>query len=125
MKQPPLDGTHERTEPTVLYVIFRSLFFPAAGVALAFWIIHAAYLPRVGLGTVERIAELGRHLGQPFDGDVVACLGNSIVMEGIDASIVERTAGGRWQVENLATTGAGPTEFQILLPRLLKARPRV
>jgi hypothetical protein len=110
----------------VLTVIGRSLLFPAAGALCAALFLANFYLPRAGIGTVERIAALGRHLNEPFvEHPVAVFLGNSITMEGIDAGVVEETAGNNWHAENLATSGAGPLEFQIVAPKLLKARPDV
>jgi hypothetical protein len=104
----------------------RSLLFPTLGAALAYWLICDWYLPRFGLGTVERIAALGRHLdGATQSRQLAPVLGNSILMEGIDASRVEASGKLPWSVENFAMSGAGPTEFLVVLPTILKLQPRI
>lgn len=124
--QAPAIERDARSPLSVGRVIGRSLFFPALGAALAALVLSELYLPRFGIGTVERIAALGGHLSSPYhDHPTAVSLGNSVTLEGMDAAIVERAAGAGWRAENLATSGAGPTEFQILLPKLLEARPDV
>ncbi|MDX1964663.1 MAG: hypothetical protein SFX18_16050 [Pirellulales bacterium] len=110
------------------------------GTGLAMW-LHAAYLlPRLGVGNVQRIVDLGRLTGTPFSQNSVVILGNSIMMEGISAPVIERqlsraksesaTASSVIQhlpavnVYNCSIGGCGINEQRILLPRLLKAGPR-
>ncbi len=105
-------------------VIFRMLSFPALGVALGWFLLSDALLPTIGVGSVERIVALGRHLQSPFPHrPTLALLGNSITREGVDAPLVEQSAPPGWQVENLAISGSGITEFLILAPKLLAAKP--
>ncbi len=47
-------------------------------------------LPITGVGSVQRIVELGRHLHEPLaPAPTIAFLGNSITREGIDTRLVE------------------------------------
>jgi hypothetical protein len=96
------------------------------GLVGAFLLLANVVLPVFGLGTVNRIAELGRHLDQPFSSHPIAvCLGSSITLEGVDARIVTKASQNRWQVENLALSGCTVGEFPIVLPKLLDAKPDV
>jgi hypothetical protein len=97
----------------------------AAGVAVGVAVVFGVLLPIVGLGQVERIRALGQHLDEGFPHPPVAVLlGNSSVVEGLDALIAAEVADG-WHVENLAINGCDLTETRVLLGKLLAAEPDV
>ena len=109
---------------SVVAALLWMLIAPAIGAAAGLLLLVTIVLPKVGLGSVERIAALGRHLQvdlQPRP--VVAFLGNSITREGIDTIAVDSATGGRWHAQNLALSGCNVTELRIQLPRLMQAHP--
>lgn len=101
-----------------LRLIAAFLGFPALGASVGYGLLVAAVLPAFGLGTVERIAAIGRHLQQPLPPSMTVFLGSSIVREGIDAGALN--AG---PAENLAISGCGWTEFRAIAPLVIQARP--
>ena len=97
-----------------------------AGTAVAFAVLVHVLLPTLGVGDVQRIVELGRHLDQPRQhGPYIVFLGNSITMEGIDTAMVRSTAKRPGRIENLALSGCGTNEQRVLLPKLLGSRPNI
>lgn len=99
---------------------------PLAGAAAGYVLLVSVLLPRLGVGDVERIVQLGHHLDH-VDGRVaeVVFLGDSVTMEGIDASIVREVSHVQGRIENLALSGCGVNEQRVLLPKLLAAHPAV
>jgi len=97
---------------------------PAVGAAVGFLLLTKIVLPITGVGSVERIVQLGRHLDAPLaPTPTIAFLGNSITREGIDTRVVAETAPARWHSQNLAISACGLSELRVLLPKLLAARP--
>ena len=113
-------------ERSVLAALLRILMAPAIGAAVGMLLLITVVLPTLGLGSVERIAALGRHLQADLQPrPVVAFLGNSITREGIDAAAVDNATGSRWHAQNLALSGCSVTEMRILLPKLMQAHPEL
>ena len=94
------------------------------GHALGFVLLVNVVLPKIGLGSVERIVQLGRHLDAPLlPAPTLALVGNSITREGVDTRLVEEAAPQGWHAQNLAISGCGLSEVRLLLPKVLAARP--
>lgn len=115
------------TGPSACRTVARAVVLiaaPIAGVALAAAMLVGWLIPTVGLGGVDRIRQLGRHLDAPRDGRPTAVvLGDSVAMEGVDAALVEASAPPGWTVENLAIEDCQLTEQLVLLPKLLRSKP--
>jgi hypothetical protein len=108
----------------VVRLLARFILLPALGALLGFVLLVKVVLPAIGVGTVERIVQLGRHLDQSLGPTpTVALLGNSITREGVDTRIVEETAPHGWHAQNFAISACSLSEMQVQLPRLLAARP--
>ena len=91
---------------------------------LGFVLLVKVVLPAIGVGSVERIVQLGHHLDEPLaPSPTVALLGNSITREGVDTRLVEETAPAGWHAQNLAISACSLSEMQVQLPKLLAARP--
>lgn len=115
---------HSGTARASLAVIVRMLVLPALGAVLGFVLLVKVVLPITGVGSVQRIVELGRHLNEPLTpAPTIAFLGNSITREGIDIRLVEETAPPGWYAQNLAISACGLGELHVLLPKVLAARP--
>jgi len=100
------------------------LLLPALGAVLGFLLLVKVVLPLVGVGSVERVVQLGRHLDEPLaPAPCVALLGNSITREGVDTRLVAETAPAGWHSQNFAISACSLSEIRILLPKLLQARP--
>ena len=129
MKVETFSGTpsRRRRRRSFVAVALMQVAATLVGAALGYAALVGLLLPRLGLGDVQRIVELGRHLDQlsvPREG-YVAFLGDSITREGVDAAMVRAASGRPWRVENLALSGCGVNEQRVLLPKLLESRPGV
>jgi len=110
----------------VLGVLAVRVGSTALGAAIGYLLLSYVLLPSIGLGNVDRVAQLGAHLQTPQDdAPRVVLLGNSITREGIDAGEVQSAAPPGWRVENHAVGGAGMLEQRLMLPKVLQTRPRV
>jgi hypothetical protein len=117
-------STNTKSGSAAAATILRMLFWPALGATLALVLLTKVVLPVTGVGSVERIVQLGRHLDTPFSPPpMIAFLGNSITREGIDARLVEETAPAGWYAQNLAISACGLSELRVQLPKVLAARP--
>ncbi len=97
---------------------------PIAGAAVAFWLLVTVLIPTIGVGDVQRIIDLGAKLESPITPQpTAAIIGNSVLIEGINASMVAEAAPPGWHARNFAINGCDLTEQQILLPKLISARP--
>ena len=104
--------------------LLRMLVLPAVGAALGFLLLVKVILPLAGVGSVERVVQLGRHLDKPLaPAPSIALLGNSITREGVDTRIMAETAPAGWNAQNFAISACGLNEIRILLPKLLQAHP--
>lgn len=116
-------GSPSRPRPLIV-VALGQVTMPLLGAAVGGVILVCVLIPRLGLGDVERIIQLGYHLDQTRSGSPYAVfLGDSVTMEGIDAAIVQSAARTDWKVENLAVSGCGVNEQRILLPKVLNTGP--
>lgn len=97
----------------------------AAAVALHLW----AVIPTIGVGAngLTRMVRLGQHLAAlaaaPRAGPTACILGDSVGVEGIDASAIERGAQGAWHAENYAINGATREQIRVIVPKVLATRP--
>lgn len=107
--------------PGVMIVALLSA--PFLGALLGFVLLNAVVIPRIGYGGVNRIVSLGAHLTSPYTRPTAVCLGNSVTIEGVDATLVERAAGTDVSVENLAIAGAHAAELRVQAPLVAAARP--
>jgi hypothetical protein len=99
---------------------------PLAGAAIAFWLLVTVLIPTIGVGDVQRIIDLGAALESPLPQEpTAAIIGNSVLIEGINASMVAEAAPPGWHARNFAINGCDLTEQQILLPRLIETGPEV
>jgi hypothetical protein len=92
--------------------------------ALGIWVVVAeANVMPVGL---RRILEVQRHLAEgsgPSGG--VAVLGSSVVVEGVDCTVLARQLARGTACENLAWTGGNLRQWLMIEPALRKSPPRV
>jgi hypothetical protein len=94
------------------------------GAVIGYLLLVYVLIPRLGLGDVQRIIYLGRHLDGPRpSGAYAVFLGDSITRQAVDASIVQSTAPGQWRVENFALSECMINEQRIMLPHLFGAQP--
>lgn len=102
---------------------------PLVGVLLAVAIHLFVVLPAIGVGSngLTRMVRLGEHLatieGTRAGKPRVCVLGDSVSVEGIDASAIERSASDAWQVENYAINGATREQIRVILPKVLATKP--
>ena len=97
------------------------------GLALAVAAQLGYLLPRFGTGSsdLNRMVALGLHLERPYQASAVAAaVGDSVTVEGIDAGIVASNAPSGWTVENIGINGCDRAEVNVILPRVLRAKPR-
>ena len=117
----PVEEIEIDPSPSIVGVMARILIAPAVGVVLAALLLFYVLLPTIGLGSVERIAALGKHLEHRIAHRPTAVfLGNSITREGIDARLVEAAASGGWHAENGAENAETqrPRAGDVSTPRL-------
>ena len=91
----------------------------AIALALNIWVI----IPALGPGNVARLAALGGRIDSG-PGPTVVFVGNSITVEGIDASVVAEAIGPGATVENWGINGCALEEVRVILPKVLRAKPR-
>ena len=98
---------------------------PALGVGLGILLLLTLILPKMGYAGGHRPMALGLSLTESSLSEVPTAvfLGSSIVVEGIDAELVEAAAPG-WNAYNLAINGCEINEQRLMLPRILAAGPR-
>jgi hypothetical protein len=96
------------------------------GILIAFLVHEYWYIPKVGLGSVERIVRFGQLLDHQFPADKanVVALGNSIVYEGLDAQLANQESGEEFRIWNCAIGGFALTEQKIMLPKIVSANPK-
>ena len=124
IEEPSIAVASRAAGPGVVITILRIVLLPSLGALLGFVLLAKFLLPVIGLGSVERIVQLGQHLNARLSpAPTVAFLGNSITREGVDTTIVDSTAPAGWHSQNLAISGCGLSEIRILLPKTLDARP--
>ncbi|MFZ4573575.1 MAG: hypothetical protein ACOYN0_04210 [Phycisphaerales bacterium] len=100
--------------PTILGVL--------AAAALQLWVIF----PRMGAGSadLDRCIALGELYREGLsDQPTVVCIGDSVSVEGIDASVVAANAPPGWRILNAALNGGDRLEQAVMLPALAKAQP--
>ena len=102
----------------------------AIGVLLGCWLLVAVLLPRLGLGEVDRIRQLGLHIDQRDTANdrlaLTVLLGDSITREGVDTQIIAdhwSEASRSHRFENWAVSGCTLVEQRIQLTRVLAAKP--
>lgn len=84
-------------------------------------------LPTLKLGStgLDRVVALASHLREsPPDTPRLVFVGDSVTVEGIDASLVERAAPPGWKVENLGINGCDRPHVAVILPTVLASKPR-
>ncbi len=106
---------------------FASCMLPtAAGVAAAVAFHLFVVLACLGTGSpdLNRMIALGQRLdeGSPTTPTVVF-IGDSVTVEGIDASIVESATGGGWKALNFGLNGADRAELDVIVPKVARLRP--
>jgi len=79
------------TRPTGTIRELLSFLLPVAiGLAIAFVLLREVAIPRLGLSQTQRIKELITRLDNGLgDKPTLVFLGNSVTVEGVDASIVQ------------------------------------
>lgn len=95
----------------------------ALGACAALALNMFVLMPALGVGNVERIVALGRHIDAGASPAVVT-LGNSVTVEGIDAGAIADELGGGASAENWGINGAAVEEVRLTLPKVLSAGPR-
>lgn len=106
---------------------FAWCFAPSlVGLALAMMFQLWFMLPRFGTGSsdLNRMVALGQHVRSTFPPNSAIALGDSVTVEGIDASIVRSAAPSGWHVENAGINGCDRAEVAVILPAVLAAKPR-
>ena len=106
---------------------FAFCFAPLViGLALAVGFHLKVVLPRFGTGSsdLNRMVELGKRLDSPLsDTPTTVFVGDSVTVEGIDASLVAKAAPAGWRVLNFGINGCDRAELDVILPKVAKARP--
>ncbi|HVU88617.1 MAG TPA: SGNH/GDSL hydrolase family protein [Pirellulales bacterium] len=124
IEEPLVEPTSVALPTSLLRPIVRMLLWPALGAVLGLVLLVKVVLPTFGVGSVERVVQLGRHLDQPLTpAPSVAFLGNSITREGVDTRLVDETAPAGWHAQNFAISAASLSEMRVQLPKILSARP--
>ena len=99
---------------------------PAVGVALAV-VILPQVIDLVGFGSLDRIRLLGERVDQLAasgdDAGATLLVGNSVVVEGLDAATVRAAADSKTPVRNYGLDGTSLAETEAILPRLLATQP--
>jgi hypothetical protein len=90
-----------------------------AGLLLTRWVV----IPTMGAGNVERLVALGRHIDAGASPEVVF-LGTSVAVESIDAERVAAHLPTGWTAENWSINGCAIKEVRLILPKVLRAKPR-
>ncbi|MEM7230454.1 MAG: hypothetical protein AAF432_16770 [Planctomycetota bacterium] len=104
--------------------VLACLLLPAIGVVCAYLLLRVAVLPTIGYGYAERLIAIGERLDTSMaDQPTAIFLGSSVVVEGIDASIVEDAAPG-WRALNFAINGCEINEQRVMLDKVVAAQPR-
>ena len=92
------------------------------GLAFAFVSLREVAIPKLGLSQNQRLKELVERLGEGFeDESVLVFVGNSITVEGVDASVVQEQfdkAGTRWRAMHFGINGANLAELGVLAPTI-------
>lgn len=106
---------------------FAFCFVPTgAGVGLAMAFHFLVVLGWLGTGSpdLNRMVALGERLAEPPPVEpTLAFIGDSVTVEGIDASIVAEATGGSWKVVNFGLNGADRAELDVIVPKVAKHRP--
>jgi hypothetical protein len=125
ISEPPVQTpTDTRSSGAAAATILRMVCLPALGAILAFVLLAKVVLPITGVGSVERIVQLGRHLDTELSpAPMIVFVGNSITREGINARLVEDAAPAGWHAANLAISACGLSELRVQLPKVLAASP--
>lgn len=111
---------------SVVGVLFALLGSASLGVALAAWMLPTLVLPVTGYPGVDRIVALGAFMDEDASrGADAVFLGSSIIVEGIDASIVSHTWGPERRVYNFAVNGCGIGEISVLIHKLARQEPAI
>ena len=99
---------------------------PAVGVLLALAVLPQV-IELVGFGSLDRIRLLGQRIDRLAktgdDAGATLLIGNSVVVEGLDADAVQLAAGSPSPVRNYGLDGTSLAESEAILPRLLATRP--
>lgn len=108
--------------PTLLFTGFPVCF----GVLLAIGLHFGVVIPTIGTGysAVTRTVRVGQFLESPLPPRSIAMIGDSVSIEGLDATRVSSSAGGH-PTFNFAVNGGTPTDYAVQLPKILAARPAV
>jgi lysophospholipase L1-like esterase len=106
---------------------FAFCFVPvAAGVGLAVAFHLFVVLGWLGTGSpdLNRMVALGERLDEPSPTEpTLVFIGDSVTVEGIDASIVARATGGAWQALNFGLNGADRAELDVIVPKVARHKP--
>ena len=114
IEEPPVQAQPTATQALpVVRLLCALILLPAFGALLGFVLLVKVVLPAIGIGTVERIVQLGRHLDQSLAPvPTIALLGNSITREGVDTRLLEETAPAGWHAQNFAISACSLSEMQ-------------
>ncbi len=114
-----------RDQAPALGTLIASLASILLGAGVGYALLSGVVLEIIDLGDVQRIVELARHLDRDeFPDSWTAFVGNSVVRDGIDSQIAIPTQDGEPLAQNLALSGAGLNELQVMLPKLLTRSPK-
>lgn len=106
---------------------FAFCFAPLViGLAVAVGVHLKVVLPRFGTGSgdLNRMVELGERLDAPMnDVPTAVFVGDSVTVEGIDASLVAKAAPAGWRVFNLGINGCDRAELVVIMPKVAAAKP--
>jgi hypothetical protein len=113
---------NERIDADKIMVAAKLNFFlPVVGFLLAYGVLTNVLIPRLGIGGVERILNLGNHIQCSNESnESIVVLGNSIVREGFDAHIFNSKLEDL-KAENFAIGGCTFVEQQMIVERLLES----
>ncbi|MBS0195814.1 MAG: hypothetical protein JSR77_03565 [Planctomycetes bacterium] len=107
---------------------FAHCFLPVVvGLAVALGVHMRFVLPRLGTGSpdLNRMIQMGHRLDTPLsDAPTLVFVGDSVTVEGIDASIVAKNAPSGWRVFNFGINGCDRAELDVVLPKVADAKPR-
>jgi len=124
--KPRENETGARKRRTLGGSLLLVILMPLIGVALSILLLTSVVIPKLGLGSMNRLVALGTHLESmgPHEPQVIF-LGNSVTVEGIDGAIVEAETGGRFRAENLGINGCHVQEMLIIVPKLMARGSRI
>ncbi|MEI7658018.1 MAG: hypothetical protein WCK33_08140 [Phycisphaerae bacterium] len=106
---------------------FAFCFLPTAaglGLAVAFHLFVVLRVLGTGSPDLNRMVALGLRLDEPPPKEpTLVFIGDSVTVEGIDASTVAKATGGAWKVLNFGLNGADRAELDVIVPKVATMKP--